>query len=456
MPSFGEDLPEEMADDYFRYFLGMRVLEMYRTISERPATLFIEPHNGCQIRCKYCYAEVWHHEKGHFITAEQVADLYQKYQFESVMIYGGDIFFNWELGQKIIKAVSGVKTIFISTNGLGLTPDRIAFIREHCQKFELQLSIEPREWGQRVTQKADVHQNDALKHLHKVNKLVDFVFNITIPAKQIDKWTPSLAPYHREIEDLIGTDKYISGWQLQDEPNCPLPPWVSAWLTEETFELQDDSYDFARAMKGMSAVALSHWMTMARDSSKIIPGYYFNCNAGMGSLAIGPDGQLYSCHEKAVSETDSFRIETASPRGLYQLMKKKINNMDNEICKKCPAHYTCGGICFAYLSTVRCDFERQRLPLGLEAATKLFPHDMVELGRRQREMLSLFRVNYEHIREDVRSQEWHDMVSGDLPVEQVAALAQRSLGISPKLDTLLWELPGPGEARMNSYRALTV
>ena len=444
-----------MSDDYLRYFLGLRVLEMYKSVSMRPDTLFIEPHNGCQIRCKYCYAETWHHEKGHYITPERIRELYEKYQFESVMIYGGDIFYDWKLGQEIIKSVSGVKSIFISTNGLGITPDRIAFIREHCKKFELQLSIEPREWGQRVTTKAGVHQNDALKGLHKVNDLVDFVFNITIPAKNIDKWSPSLKPYHNEIEDLVGHDRYIAGWQMQDEPNCEVPPWVDAWLLEEVYDLQEDSYDFKRAMKGMSAVALNHWMTMARDTSKIIPAYYFNCNAGMGSLAVGPDGNLYSCHEKAVSETESFRVDSATPRGLYTLMKTKINNMDNGICLKCPAHYICGGICFAYLSTVRCEYERRRLSIGMEAAGKLFPHDLLELGRRQREMLNVFRNNYEAIRMDVRSKAWDDMVSGVLPVEQVAELAQRSLGISPKLDTPLWELPAIGGTPVNSYRGLT-
>jgi radical SAM protein with 4Fe4S-binding SPASM domain len=450
---FGDDLNEEMADDYYRFFLGLRVLEMYRLVSSKPDTLFIEPHNGCQLRCRYCYAETWHHEKGHYIDPSMIADLYQKYKFSSVMIYGGDIFYDWEIAKKVFAAVKGVDTIFISTNGMGLTPERVAFIKEHCNRFEVQLSVEPREWDQRITQKADVHQNQALKNLHKVTHLINFVMNVTIPAQGLKKWSP-LSSYFNEFNDLLGTDKWVAGWQMQDMPAIPVPPWATQWMQEEWYDAQEKDYDLPRSMKGIASVGLSHLIPVARSNDKLIPAYYFNCNAGMGSIAIGPDNRLYSCHEKAVAEDNGFHINDATPRGLYGLMKNKINNMDNPLCTKCPAHYTCGGICFAYLSSVRCDYERLRLPLSFYVASKLYPNDLIEMARKQRSILEKFKSNYEVFKRDVRSKTWHDMVSGALPVEQVAALAERWLGISSHLDTPLWELPGLG-TEPNAYRALT-
>jgi len=443
------------AEEYllWRYFLGMRVVHMFERICAKPVSLMADPLRGCQLQCSYCYSEVWN-DDGVRVSPERFAELQRLFGFPSLSMYGGDPFYDWKYTKSCIEAINAVKPLdelLISTNGIGVTTDKVAWLKLHVPKIQFQLSTEPESWGARKSANGK-HQREILgDRLHDVSKLLPIQIALAIPRTGLSKWE-TLDETIDYFQRVVGpTDNWSLNWKLEenDEPEptyskASLPPWYAEWLQDEWYAAmeKDGSYTKSRMRKGLVNMRMSSILRMIEKDQA--PVDYYNCAAGFGGLGIGPTGELSSCHHRAAVGDTNYRFDTVTARGLWEKMARETQHMNNSVCATCCSKYTCGGICYTSLNNSTCEAFRANLELALFVLANHLPDKAQRVSDVTRAAAEKSKKLVAQMRQLLESEHWDNLIRAKLSADEMGDLIAQFRGFMPKLDVPIWELPAPG------------
>ncbi len=438
--------------ELFRYFLGARTLWAFCDASRKPHALFLENQRGCQLRCTYCYAETGDDSKAHHkVDPNYIRDLAQRYKFQSLNIYGGDFFYDWKLGQECLEAIGPVENLTISTNGIGVTPERIAFLKKFGRNLLLQYSIEPTRWGSRASGNGK-HQNDILKeNLHAVSAAfpqLTFSVSVVVPSNVTPETIGSLCGNIDEFRALLGTDRFFvayKGVSLPGEAGDTVLgkpevwPWAAKLLAEEWDLISSGQYTYQLSRQGMLGGVLGQYRLAAAPYNKHRPFSFMSCAAGLGAISVGPDNKLYACHEEAINMLPGKEFASETPRGTWGRINPTMAQMDNQVCAGCPSKWFCGGICYVMHSNTVCEMQRARQALSLHAAEAVCEDTLEALAKAQDDWRVSLDAQVADVRPLLASPEWGKLIRGELPPEEMVGLAHSLNGVRVNLDAPLWE-----------------
>ena len=414
-------VPREFKDVLFRYFLGVRRLTALKQAQQQPQALFIEPWRKCNLACTYCYAESGPGYKTR-VDKGKLLSLLRRYRFSRTLVFGGEPLLDPAFLMEVRKAQDW-DSFFLSTNGLLLeakaTKELLAM-----PKVSLQLSLEPAEWNYRVTVTGE-KQFDLVRRqlasLRDRNPNLRVTFPPDAPHISVEKFVGDLA-------DAIGSWKFgISYWPARAvEP----PPWLGKWM-EETYELvrRDDGSKYKGKLPGYHMVDYFGEMEKSTSFFK-----FFNCNAALGAVAIGPDNKLHGCHENAVVEGKDDIISTDHNGQVIDetkrtaLVDKWLAGMTDRVCGDCPARYLCGGICFILKPPNSvCAFHADMMPLSLAMLLRYKPDEVMGMVSRSEECFNRVFSRREELAKEVNCKKWNRLLSGALPLAEAVELAGRLL-----------------------------
>lgn len=446
---YPEDKPIEFnraeQEAFWRFHLGMRTMYAFSRMCRKPVALQLDPLKGCQLRCSYCYAETWN-DDGQKAPPERLAELQKKFNFEAVQFFGGDPFYDWNYTNECLDALGKVKQIQMSTNGIGVTNERLDTCMSHAtESFTFQLSVEPPSWNARKTGNGK-HQNEILgDRIANLDPKHAVHIGLAIPRSGLEKWD-SLDEIIEIFQKIVGNRKWTANWKLEENtdekaPNYDqvvLPPWYTDWLKDEWFAALGDNYSNDRAQHGMVGTRAGTLASLAIPG--MTPFTYWGCQAGMGALGLGPDGNLSTCHHMAAINDPRYRIETLTPRGLWALMHKEMGHQFNPICGGCVARQHCGGICFVDLNNSSCEGLRAQLELAMYVVRRYTPDNYKAIVEKTNREADSFKRNAAQYIELTSTESWARMLRGDCVVEEMADSLAGMTGYSPSVDTPLWEL----------------
>jgi uncharacterized protein len=413
---------EEFSEVLFRFFLGIRKLKALSQANTNPKVLFIEPWRTCNLTCAYCYAKGGPNFTKK-VKYDDVTSLIGKYNFSRVLFFGGEPL----LDKDFVKNIYYFKqweNFFFSTNGILLDDETINQTVKNAN-VSVQVSLEPPEWAKRVNNLGEKQFNllRSTKNLFRRSKLS---FRITIPTD---------VPYVRlsEIIDSIAQeigsyDFEISYWPAYGDA---LPEWFNLWV-DESYQLIKSEESLRYRDKVLGHSLIGYFLEMQTEGFR-----FYNCNAAYGSVSIGPDGRLHCCHENAIVEDKSDVISSSEhpleidKNRMTQLAYIWTNNMTNGVCRGCQAKYFCGGVCFLRNrnnANAACVFLRKLLPLILTQITISKPNDTLKTISKTETVFNKLYNMKDELKQQVMSETWTQLVSGELPLQKAAELAMKYYG----------------------------
>lgn len=396
-------------------YLGFRKLKALSESRMPPKTLLVEPWRTCNLSCTYCYAHVKSEFSGK-LDLSFLSNIIKKYNFSSILIFGGEPLIDKEFINSILKFEPEIP-VSISTNGILMDKKFISDIVNY-PNVNVHVSLEPQEWGARVD-KAGHRQLDILHKKIEGFELPKFSFRVVIPAKS--SYLPITEFIDRLAQEIGSYNFSLSYWP---ENGTKLPDWISRWI-KESF----DALTKPDAEKYNGKLLADSLMNYFLDVSE--NGFRFsNCDATHGSVSIGPDNKLHVCHENAVVEREYDIISSENSPIQIDVNKstdiayKWANNQNNAVCEACEAKFVCGGICYLNtLHTSACSFLKQLLPLTLtEMLIHKLPETLRLVERSEKNYEQLFEIR-EELKKEVTNPTWLRLVSGELPVKRALELS---------------------------------
>lgn len=424
---------EEFGDILFSFFRGIRILKALKAAMSTPKHLFVEPSRECNLACTYCYAN-GSPESRERLPLEAVKKLIANYNFDTVSFLGGEPLIN----KNYFNSVFGLRkwnSFFISTNGLTIDPNFLGLVDGH-RELSYQVSIEPEEWESRMTM-TGIKQRVLLSVKLKGLKGHGVAFRVTIPEKAPHVF---LKDFIEKLSEDVGSDDFsVSYWPATGKN---LPEWIDEWI-EESYDLLKDDVD---NKFGDKLFLSNKYEPYAQERKSSLVGnsltkgifseqgfrYHF-CNAGHGSIAVGPDGKLHICHSNAInsfpedvvsSKRDPLLID--SDERLRQVYKWVSMGLSFPSCAECPMKYLCGGGCAIDEEppNASCIYLNKTFPLIL---TELNAYDPAQLKDAADVMLKNFRGLYEvkdDIAESVGRREWQTFVNGKSSLDESLRLTK--------------------------------
>lgn len=348
--------------------------------------------HDCNLRCNYCFASQgdFHGERlymplevGKKALDFLVANSGNRRNLE-IDFFGGEPLMNFDVvkelvhyGRSLEEANNKHFRYTITTNGLLLDEDNMAFMNEHMDNVVLSLD------GRK-----EVHDNmrpspngkgsfDAIvpKFLEFVKLRGDKSYYIrgTFTGKNLD--------FSKDVLFMneLGFDV------LSMEPVVTDPKEEYALLDEhlETImqEYENLSKSYIEAHKKGKGFSFFHFMidlTQGPCFIKRVAG----CGAGVEYLAVTPEGDLFPCHQFVGN--DDFKIGTLD-EGVKNLKLvdefRQANVLSKEECNSCWAKFYCSGGCHAnaYNSNndlskpykMGCEMEKKRIECAISVAANL-------------------------------------------------------------------------------------
>lgn len=450
--------PIEMSDYeegvFRKSFLGFRTLYIFDKVCRKPISLVMDPLKGCQLQCKYCYSKSSNRDKLR-VSPEKLEELQKKYNFEAVSFFGGDPFYDLKYSHECLNALGKVKSLIISTNGLGVTESRIKEFEKFCSKFTLQFSIEPKDWDQRVNSEGK-HQSDIIfNRIRDLPKERNIHLGLAIPRYGLKTWLsyPEIIDFFNKV---IGERTWTSNWKFEESTDdfppdyevSQLPKWFDEWLKHE-YNLIGPNYTREICNKGILGTHVGRLSLLSLEEA--YPFSFTACQGGMGSIGLGPNGNISICHHKTEDDDNDYLIKKETPREVWKLLSKIPGKLNSKVCDNCISRYVCGGICFSNGNNETCEASRSCFTASLEALFLLKPEVYKIVSDKTTSSLIKFKDNFSHYEHLVSTDIWKNLISGEIDIEDLASLYEDTFGIKPLLDTELFNLPRPSGIIGNSY-----
>lgn len=229
----------------------------------------------------------------------------------------------------------------VSTGANHLDDSMIEMFNAAAEKvqFNLQLSLEPEVWGLRITHGGE-HIMSVLRRNETLRKLRYFHVNTVIPTSyQVPR--VGYVEYLEEIVNHKGDWNFSASFFPEANEDCErLPAFFDEWEAECMSVIHSNPDRFLN--KSLYFMAWEY-LPFVRGS----PYRYSNCDIAQ-STAMGPDGEIYSCHEQAVDLDPNWKKGPGHENLHKASVHKWSKMMDNPDCRSCPAHFVCGGVCYKH------------------------------------------------------------------------------------------------------------
>ena len=314
--------------------------------------------HGCNLRCKYCFAEDGqYHGEQDFMSVETakraidflIARSGNRRRLE-VDFFGGEPLLNMEAVKATIDYARSIEKeagkefrFTITTNAVALTDELIEYFNK--EMFNVVLSIDGRKEVHDSVRIDVAGKGSFDKALRSSLKLVQsrgdksYYVRGTFTAKNLDF-----------AKDILALNDYGFG-QVSLEP-VVLPVGDPLALKEEHIETLKEQYE----------ILAKEYLTR-RAEGKEFGFFHFNidiyngpcaskrlvgCNAGDEYLAIAPNGNIYPCHRfDGIDEYIIGNVNAGTFSNELPQMFATTNLTKKEECNNCWAKYYCSGGCAA-------------------------------------------------------------------------------------------------------------
>lgn len=317
--------------------------------------LILNITNGCNLACKYCFANVVgkNHNTMSLDTAKAAIDnmLNQKTQFEEYTIYffGGEPMLKLGLVKQVVEYAEakiigelGKKIQFLlNTNGTLFTSDSVDFFKKH--NFRVTISID-----------GPIKQHDMNRVYRNgkgsFNKVMDGIYML----KDNSVSTNLRATFNPYALDLLDTFKFFEDLQL---------PYAYSFTINNDYKsnIEDTFFkekDFKMVEQEMKTV-MNYFLNKIRGSEPVyctgIPHKLLSikhkikrkyaCEAGRKSITVDENGKYYACQNMIPYE------KTAIGHVNYEIVQEqRVKYMSKDLadipeCKNCTIRNLCGGGC---------------------------------------------------------------------------------------------------------------
>lgn len=348
--------------------------------------------HDCNLKCKYCFAS-----QGNFKGENSLMDLDTGKKALAFLarnsgnrrnlevdFFGGEPLMNFELvkelveyGRKIEKEYSKNFRFTITTNGLLLDDDKMAFINEHMDNVVLSL-----DGRKEVNDNMRKTINDGSSYdviVPKFKEMVqkrgdkDYYIRGTFTSENLD-FAKDIKHFYEEgfkkvsVEPVV-TDETMD-YALREEH-----------LDQVLGEYEAFSKEYIKIKKTDPDFHFFHFMIDLTQGPCIIKRSV-GCGAGSEYIAVTPEGEIYPCHQ-FVGETE-FLLGDLEKGITNTNMRDKFKNSNiftKEECNECWARYYCSGGCHAnnhYGNMdlmkpygIACEMEKKRIECAISVLANL-------------------------------------------------------------------------------------
>lgn len=354
-------------------------------------SLCLHVAHDCNLRCRYCFASTGAYKGKRGIMTERVGTTAIDFLLEQspevgryiVDFFGGEPLLNFSVVKAVIeyaeekgKNLNKSFKFSLTTNGTLFTKEIEEYLNLH--EVEVIISIDgpaevhdvmrPFPNGKGSQEKVLIKTKEFLKSRNDKNYYVRGTFTGLYPQ------------FAANVEYLANQGfKNIS---LEPVVDLPEEPYA---LRKEHLPILEAEYEkmvniYLERKKSGNPIAFFHFETDLRKGpclSRRIMG----CGAGTEYLSIGPEGEIYPCHQ--FMGRDGFDMgnvleENFSPR-IGMILQQ--NHIYKKKCKDCWARFYCSGGCHANAHLINgdisvpyelhCELEKKRLECAFYLQAKL-------------------------------------------------------------------------------------
>lgn len=306
--------------------------------------------NGCNLKCKYCFADGGTHGKSNIMSLEMAIDVvnyihlnYKENHKMNLCIIGGEPLFN----QKTFKTIAEYSKKTFSDSEVELTTTTNGTLLDD----EIKHLFKSYNVGYMIS--LDSHEksvNDFLRPSKDNKSTYDKIFNNYLRDKNEYKDIfvhITVTPYNKNISDIaknlldLGIKNMLFSEVKSDKKEFLFTQNDVVILKEEYDKLTDIIID---RINGGEEVVCFPLMNNLKKLEKRQPVKY-RCGALSNSLAFDPNGDIYPCD---MLMWDKYRIGNID-EGIDEkrLLELKRLLLDEDSCKVCWARYLCGGECLS-------------------------------------------------------------------------------------------------------------
>jgi len=340
------------VDDY------QDILPVMGTRNPVVKALCLHVAHDCNLKCEYCFAEEGEYHGKRALMSAEVGKAALDFLVKSsgsrknleVDFFGGEPLMNFDVVKELVIYGRGLEEgcgktfrFTMTTNGVLLDDEKLAFINEHMHNLVLSLDgrkevndkMRPRAGGQGSYdlivpkfQKAAESRNQTgyfLRGTFTKNNL-DFTKDVMHIA--------DLGFQQISVEPVVSSPDMPYAINEEDLPT----------IFAEYEKLATEIYDRKKAGKGFDFFHFNIDLTGGPCVMKRMAG----CGSGTEYLAVAPGGELFPCHQFV--GIDGFQMGTVW-EGVQNKEKfdefSSCNVYAKEECKKCWAKFYCSGGCAA-------------------------------------------------------------------------------------------------------------
>lgn len=329
-----------------------------RTLAPPLSSLCLVMATGCNLRCRYCYAEDGTYRLPPAVmsrdTGQAAVDLLMRksrgLKEVGIGFFGGEPLLNYRVITELVPYAEeqanrlGKQCGFsLTTNGTLLTPEKVAFFEKHPFAYIVSLdgSKEHNDRNRRFRSGAGTYDT-IVRHLREVtNAFPAFAPKVTLRA--------TFTGQEHDLAGILAHLRELGFRKVSVEP-CSA---MSALGGIREADLPDILADYDAAAQWYLGLLAEggefSFFHMQQLFSQVAKGErrITQCGAGCGYLAVAPDGTLYPCHRLLGSEGWAMGTVFTDLNREIQSRFIRASVPYKEPCRACWARYICGGGCHA-------------------------------------------------------------------------------------------------------------
>lgn len=298
-------------------------------------TIYYNITKKCNMHCSYCYS----HNEDVNINKEQNDIILRKLlqlNCHSIALIGGEPMCNsnfWEILESI-KSIPNISEITIVTNGTLIGKQNISLLKD--PRICLQISLD------------DINEEDNAKTrgYGQLTKVFDILPDL-IQAKVNIRMMKVLTR-----ESIKTSERFYRFFHQQ---GIPVGFFIVKKVTDDIKPTVDQLRRLLDFLKNQYNIDVTEAFEIVKFADNMMFGNegfpITHCGAGITSLSIHPDGNVYPC-VKRYRETDLI-TNIFNEAAVYDILnhRKELIKKDlvdnNKHCQKCDLKYFCGGGCRA-------------------------------------------------------------------------------------------------------------
>lgn len=343
-----EPLPAEL-DDLAEIDWSFTPMEMLKD----PHLMRVEVTQTCNFQCTYCIVfennlAQLHEHMSEKTAHELVAWYHENMPGGTVMLIGGEPTLNWDVCKIFLEGIPVEAGKELYTNGILLTDDDIAWLRDLNVEIRMSLDGFERHHRQRVNFAGQTLYDQVLDRLAAMQRLgADIGINCTV--------TPANLP------DLVDINRYFVHELGVHHVNYSIPHMTVNSDVTDGFDMAAytaammEIYEEAKRSNVYVAQIMKRLAYIARKRFKAI-----------GCTVVGPEVSFYPDGKRTLCTKLDSHPKTASvrPEDIYKSLPFFM-----EDCRSCSAIGVCGGGCYwdaqmrfdRFQDLRECDFQRELL-----------------------------------------------------------------------------------------------